>query len=240
MAGHREAILDYIHRFPGRDDDEISAALRIRPRQTINQTCRALAKSGQIVRKPGQYGKICNFPKLPADRRNPIAPQAAPAVDKSRSAHTGASPTDDWFWEGNVVEAVGSFLESDGWVIRSKANTLIKERGIDLDAHRGSQRILVEAKGYPSKAYRDPRKAGQVKPTNPTLQAGHWFAQALLKVVQLRSTEQHAIPVIALPDFPKYRSLYGSIQPALALLGIAVMFVDEGGNVEFLDFSSSK
>jgi hypothetical protein len=42
--------------------------------------------------------------------------------------------TTDWYWEGNVVEAIGRFLESSGWVILNKANTHSKERGVDIHA----------------------------------------------------------------------------------------------------------
>ena len=32
MTSHRERILDFLGRFPGRDDDELAAALKIAPR----------------------------------------------------------------------------------------------------------------------------------------------------------------------------------------------------------------
>lgn len=38
--GHRETVLDFVSRFPGRDDDEIAQALHIQRRQTVNRICR--------------------------------------------------------------------------------------------------------------------------------------------------------------------------------------------------------
>jgi DNA-binding MarR family transcriptional regulator len=77
---HQE-IIDFITRFPGRDDDEISAALQISPRQTINQICRKLEKAGLIERGRGSSGKIVNH----------LTPQSsAMQASLDRSHHTPA------------------------------------------------------------------------------------------------------------------------------------------------------
>ena len=34
----------------------------------------------------------------------------------------------DWFWEGNVVEAIARFLVLDRWTIEARADTHSKER----------------------------------------------------------------------------------------------------------------
>jgi hypothetical protein len=57
--------------------------------------------------------------------------------------------------------------------------------------------LLVEAKGYPSKNYRDPRRSGEVKPTNPTNQAQQWYSHALLKVVRLQTKNPLVIEEVA-------------------------------------------
>ena len=44
----------------GLDDDAIAQALSITPRQTVNQVCRRLEKSGLLLRKQGLAGKIVN------------------------------------------------------------------------------------------------------------------------------------------------------------------------------------
>src|SRR5437762_924499 len=93
----------------------------------------------------------------------------------------------DWFWEGNVVEAIVRHLIQEGWAIVSKADTYSKEAGVDIHATRNGATLLVEAKGYPSKQYRDPNRVGEVKPTNPTIQAQHWYSHALLKALRLQT-----------------------------------------------------
>jgi hypothetical protein len=62
MTMRREQIIQFIHRVPGRDDDEIARALGISPRQTVNLICRELAERGLIERAPGPRGKIVNRP----------------------------------------------------------------------------------------------------------------------------------------------------------------------------------
>jgi hypothetical protein len=59
---YKERIIEYINKHPeGVDDDTISNALQIFPRQTVNQMCRKLQREGRIVRS-NAYGKIRNFP----------------------------------------------------------------------------------------------------------------------------------------------------------------------------------
>lgn len=62
MGNQHDRVLAFIGRFPGRDDDEIAAALRISPRQTVNIICRRLEQRGQIRRDKLVGRKIVNFP----------------------------------------------------------------------------------------------------------------------------------------------------------------------------------
>jgi hypothetical protein len=139
--------------------------------------------------------------------------------------------TTDWFWEGNVVEALALFLAGEGWQIVSKANTHSKERGVDIHATRVNATLLVEAKGYPSKDYRDPRRAGQTKHTNPTSQAQQWYSHALLKALRLQTEYPSATVALAFPDFPRYRALFEETQIGLTKLGVALLTVQENGEV---------
>jgi hypothetical protein len=139
--------------------------------------------------------------------------------------------TSDWFWEGNVVEAIALALVNDGWTIVGKANTHSKERGVDIHAIRNGRTLLVEAKGYPSKSYRDPRRARDVKPTNPTNQAQQWYSNALLKVMRLQTKYPDAIVALGFPDFPRYRALFDETYGGLAKLGVAMLTVRADGNV---------
>jgi hypothetical protein len=145
--------------------------------------------------------------------------------------------TTDWFWEGNVVETLARHLTSDGWTIVSKANTHSRERGLDIHATRGASNLMVEAKGYPSESYRDPSRAGEKKRASPTLQAQHWYSHALLKALRVQTEYPGAVVAVALPDFPRYRTLYQETRIGLEKLGIKLLAVKEDGSVE--DWSGS-
>ena len=56
MVTQTDQILDFILRFPGRDDDEIARLLKISQRQTVNIVCRKLAERGRIRRAKGPSG----------------------------------------------------------------------------------------------------------------------------------------------------------------------------------------
>lgn len=138
----------------------------------------------------------------------------------------------DWYWEGNVVSALRLHLEREGWSVSRMADTRTKERGLDLEASRDGRVLIVEAKGYPSRTYSDPRRVGEVKPTNPTLQAGHWYARAILAAIRLQAKNPHAVVALALPDFPRYRALIDQTRWGLEKLGIALLTVGEDGRVQ--------
>ena len=89
--------------------------------------------------------------------------------------------TEDWYWEGNVVQAIANFLAQSGWTIVRKADTRSKERGVDIHARKDGTTLLVEVKGFPSKSYRDSRRSGEAKPTNPTNQAQQWYSTRCLR-----------------------------------------------------------
>jgi len=139
--------------------------------------------------------------------------------------------TADWFWEGNVVNALAHSLAGKGWKIESQADTRSKERGVDLRASREGRILLVEAKGYPSTTYRDPLRADEKKPTNPTNQAQKWYSHALLKVLQLQTEYPQAKVALAFPDFPRYETLFRETKLGLDKLGVAVLMVTSSGEV---------
>lgn len=161
--------------------------------------------------------------------------EASPDAGLRVRAGGEASETDrpaDWFWEGNVQDAVVAWLIGQGWHIDQLANTARRDRGHDIEASKGTHRLIVEVKGYPSTAYRDPRRADEVKRTQPSLQAKHWLADALLKSIRIRALSPQAEVAIALPNFPRYRKLLTEINEALAKLDIAVLIVDSDHRIE--------
>ena len=137
----------------------------------------------------------------------------------------------DWFWEGNVQAMLVHHLEMSGWHLLSVSDTASKERGIDIHADRDAQILLFEVKGYPSTAYSDPKRAQEKKKTSPTLQSGHWYAQAILKAMRMKSSLPSAQIIIGLPEFKRYKDLFDETKSSLQLLGFQVWGVDKDGVV---------
>lgn len=156
------------------------------------------------------------------------------------AAPTKSAPTvvrdlghEEWHTEANVQASVVTALAAHGYRVLSVANTATKEHGIDVIASRDGTTVGIEVKGYPSRNYADPARASERKKTQPSTQAGHWFAAAVLAAMRLRGKEPEWTSVIALPDFTRYRDLFRETQGSLAAAGIAVWWVDEEGTVNF-------
>ena len=77
----------------------------------------------------------------------------------------------------------------------------------------------------------DPRRAGELQPTQPATQARHWYAQAVLKCMLIRDEQPDLDAAIALPDVPTYRSLFQRTKTSLHRAGIDVLFVAGDGEV---------
>jgi len=137
---------------------------------------------------------------------------------------------DDWFWEGNVQEKLAAYLEEQGYAV-TVTDTLSKSRGVDISALRNSHEMLVEVKGYPSKKYVDGSKQGQVKRTPPSLQAHHWFSDALFSVIRRKSKFPKSSVAIGLPEFSRYLDLIEEATWALEKLSIRIFIVTENGEV---------
>lgn len=164
--------------------------------------------------------------------RNPAPAQAAESQQQAKEhAVSGAVAQGEWHTEANVQAAVATALKAAGWRIVSEANTAAKERGVDVVAVLDDSTVGVEVKGYPSRSYADPARAGETKPTAPSTQAVHWFAQAVLAAMRLRSKKPEWRSVIALPDFARYRKLHVETASSLAAAQIEVWWVQQDGTV---------
>lgn len=193
----------------------------------------AIAAAGWGVEHVDQRGRSITLVRRghPAAAIAPSASAASAATVVVPSPGAGDVPA-DWFWEGHVQDVMVAYLRSDGWKITSQSDTANRARGDDIAAVRDGHQLVVEVKGYPSKAYRDPRRANEVKRTNPTLQAKHWFADALLKTVRLRGSRPEVAVAMAFPEAPRYRSLVAETRGTLERLGIGVYFVHPNADVE--------
>jgi hypothetical protein len=197
----------------------------------------------QIISRPPQGNGASLTIRYHLPRKSLVRSQ--PVARDSRESASSSSPVNqlkkngvpelplptDWYWEGNVVDAVVRYLSTAGWTVISKADTNSRERGIDVHAVKDGITLLIEAKGYPSESYRDPLRASERKPTSPTLQAQHWYSHALLKMIRLQTAHTDALIALALPNFPRYQKLYEETRESLQKLSIAVLFVERTGDV---------
>lgn len=117
----------------------------------------------------------------------------------------------------------------------ASADTAAREVGIDLVLQRGEDRLNVEVKGWPSTVYARGDRAGQTKPTQPTVQARHWFAGALLSAVLIRDALPEQRVALAFPDIARYRDLLARSARSLHDLRVEVLLVGDDGAVATVD-----
>ncbi len=166
-------------------------------------------------------------------RPTPPVPVPDPPVSPEGPApsETPVDATTEWWWEGNVQAAVVRHLAADGWDIHRVADTSSRERGVDIDAVRGGERLLAEVKGYPSATYLRGPKEGRPKPTGAALQARQYFAGALLSGLLMRSDYPSARVVLALPDMETYRTLAARTSVPLGNAAVELWLVGSSGTV---------
>lgn len=215
------------------DDDELSRRCGIYPRQQVNQICRRLAAQGTLTRLTGQHGKMVN---ALADRAGPGAPVAPKSEILLLEERSLAPPTPRTFsrreWgEAAVQAAIVSHLEATGWEILRAANTSSKEHGVDIEATRGAESLLVEVKGWPGTTYSSGAKAGQVKPTQPATQARHYFDGALTSSLARIEGSPTATPALGFPEKATYLNRVLGMATALGRLGVVVFWVSSNGSV---------
>lgn len=140
----------------------------------------------------------------------------------------------DLLTEACVQARLVGYLRDEGWTIVSEADTVSRQRGTDIVATRGSRTLGIEVKGYPGRTYADPRRAGEKKTTQPGVQAGHYFAGAILSAMQQKSRQPEMLSVIAFPDVPRYRKLAAEVASSLAAAGIGLWLIDEHDIVDVI------
>jgi hypothetical protein len=156
-------------------------------------------------------------------------PEAAPVAPTVE--HTVQDAHEAWFWEGNVQATTVRHIAAEGWHIRRVADTASRERGIDIEADRDGQRLLVEVKGYPGTTYASGPRAGEAKRTSAPLQARAYFSHALLAGVLMRSDHDEARVVLAFPEMETYTTLARRSASTLAAAGIELWLVAADGQV---------
>lgn len=128
--------------------------------------------------------------------------------------------------EGEVVDAVCLFLQSEGYEIVQRLQT--REKGDDIVAERRCgdrlERMVVEAKGQTSS---DPKSKRYGKPFSDAQVRDHVGA-ALAKACEAWSRDSPGADVrvgMAFPDTDLHRRAVAKLGRALKSLGIAVFWV---------------
>jgi hypothetical protein len=213
----KQRIINYLSRHPeGIDDDELAKALNLKYRQQPNSRCRQLESEGLVVRRE-VHGKIHNFwvggdqPYVQLEPKKTSSPSSPSKIDK-----------DNWFWEGNLQSVVVKYLASQGYLIRSVADTASRQPGKDIIAEKGGRAMWVSVKGYPKGTER----------TRPSTQAGHWFKQVIFDVIEYRGESKEAEIAVALPEFSRYRALSEKITWFQEAANFVYFWVQENGDIE--------
>lgn len=215
--GFADRVLQLLAEHPaGLSDGEIAGVLHVNHAQA-NTYCRRLAQDGRIVRD-GFVRPIRNR-LLDPDRPAPTRRVEHDAPEQDRR---------EWTVQSRIV----AWLVGESWRIARVADTDSRERGTDIRAERAGVLLHVEVKGYPSTSYADSGRAIEVKPTQPATQARHWFAGAVVKVLQLRQEHPDDQVALALPDVPTYRALIRTIETTVSAMRLSLFFVRDDGSVE--------
>ena len=143
-----------------------------------------------------------------------------------------AEPGRMWPWEGAVQAIFAAYLADHGWEVTAVADTASKAHGVDVLAERGDRHLGAEVKGWPSTGYADPRRAEEVKPTQPTTQAVHWFSQAVMKSLMLLDCHPGLESLVVLPAYPRYRDLASRTRTGRTLAGVHVVLLGSDGVAE--------
>lgn len=204
-----------------------------------------------VVKAKREKGKIIPIPGYFDEEGNPLSEEVVQEAfarflleqmnnDKDFPSKMSLKPAtelpvqSEWYWEGNVQSTLSDYLIKNGWLIEHAANTANHEHGPDIKAAQNGRKVWVEVKGYPSTTYAQGEKKGQPKPTKPSLQAKHWFEEALHSCIQRRSKNPKVELIIAFPDFKRYCDLIKEAEWAFQKLNINVFLVKEDNSVEKL------
>jgi hypothetical protein len=198
-------------------DDCLSTALKIKPRQAVQQITSCLAKRYPFKREQRKCVS-CKNTKLSigslSESSSSINNQI-PSIDPKPAMAITASPKpiNAIFSEDQVKAILEHWLSAQGW---SLDIAWAKTRGIDIHARRSNERWIIEVKGGGS------LQAMRV----------NYFLGVLGETLQ-RMNDPNAAYSIALPNIKQFRNLWSRLpQLAKDRTRISALFVDELGSVE--------
>jgi len=122
--------------------------------------------------------------------------------------------------ENAVVAAMCEHLRNQGYVIDSYCKTT--EKGIDIVAHHPDTRsnVFVEAKGETS-SREGSERAGKGFSSN---QIFNRVSKGVFTCLQLRSRDENAKVILALPDNPRFREYVATVSRQLESVRVDVWY----------------
>ena len=142
----------------------------------------------------------------------------------------------EWFYEGLISKSLVDYFIKNGYEIIKDNSDNIYAKGEDIIVSRNGFKEIIEVKGYPTTYYVKGPKKGQLKPTNPKLQAKHWFSEALLSSIfnyQKQIGNKKFKLALALRLIDKYKELISKVENFFTdnNIDFKVYFIDENGFV---------
>jgi hypothetical protein len=137
MASLKERIVELLSEQGGLSDRQITDVLlgSLTGQQAVNQTCRLLEAEGILTREKIPGGRIGNYLR---EGEKPTQPPPGPSQAMSL----------DGLSEDQVKAYLEQWLRSSGW---TPTVAWGHSFGIDIEAHRGGKRWLIEVKGCGSR-----------------------------------------------------------------------------------------
>ena len=137
----------------------------------------------------------------------------------------------DWYYEGNISQAIVSFVKLQNYKVIKDNSAKISKRGEDIVASKDGTTLIIEVKGYPTEFHTKGLNKGRKKNTNPKLQAKHWLSKGLFTLMRCYSKYRGKQIEIALglPHMPRYIELIETIKPFFIdnEIILKIFFVDQ-------------
>jgi hypothetical protein len=95
--------------------------------------------------------------------RNRSAALRASSPSALGGGHASDRGGEEWHTEARVQASVVRSLIANEWKIVSVADTAARQHGVDVLARRNDEQIATEVKGFPSRHYANPARAGETK-----------------------------------------------------------------------------
>lgn len=137
----------------------------------------------------------------------------------------------EWFHEDNIKQKIANYLVELEGFDPNPTITYGQEQGPDILARKGKIQRRVEVKGWPTKTYVRGPKKGRFKPTNPSTQARHWFAEALRDVLLAKGEDEKLEIALGFPMMKTYVDLLNRIEWARRRLEIFCYLVGQDNKV---------